>query len=37
MAVKAELDRDPDVLAVGINCLNEHVFDTPVPRLERPL
>ncbi len=33
MAVKAELDRDPDVLAVGINCLNESMYSDTTPCL----
>ncbi|MFH1183572.1 MAG: hypothetical protein V1755_00840 [Chloroflexota bacterium] len=33
MAVKAELDRDPDILAVGINCLNESMFSDTTPCL----
>jgi hypothetical protein len=33
MAVKAELDQDPDILAVGINCLNESMFSDSTPCL----
>ncbi len=33
MAVKAELDQDPSVLAVGINCLNESMFSDTTPCL----
>lgn len=33
MAVKKELDRDPDVIAVGINCLNESMFSETTPCL----
>lgn len=33
MAVKAELDQDPDVLAVGINCLNESMYSDTTPCL----
>jgi hypothetical protein len=33
MAVKAELDKDPDVMAVGINCLNESMFSDTTPCL----
>ena len=33
MAVKAELDQDPDILAVGINCLNESMFSDTTPCL----
>ena len=33
MAVKAELDRDPDIIAVGINCLNESMFSETTPCL----
>ena len=33
MAVKAELDRDADILAVGINCLNESMFSDTTPCL----
>jgi hypothetical protein len=33
MAVKAELDQDPDVLAAGINCLNESMYSDTTPCL----
>ena len=33
MAVKAELDKDPDIIAVGINCLNESMFSETTPCL----
>ena len=33
MAVKAELDVDPDIVAVGINCLNESMFSDTTPCL----
>jgi hypothetical protein len=33
MAVKAELDLDPDIVAVGINCLNESMFSDTTPCL----
>ncbi len=33
MAVKAELDKDPDIMAVGINCLNESMFSDTTPCL----
>ncbi len=33
MAVKVELDQDPDILAVGINCLNESMFSETTPCL----
>lgn len=33
MAVKAELDNDPDIIAVGINCLNESMFSETTPCL----
>jgi hypothetical protein len=33
MAVKKELDLDPDILAVGINCLNESMFSETTPCL----
>jgi hypothetical protein len=33
MAVKEHLDRDPDILAVGINCLNESMFSDTTPCL----
>ena len=33
MAVKAELDQDPDILAVGINCLNESMYSDTTPCL----
>jgi hypothetical protein len=33
MAVKKELDQDPDVIAVGINCLNESMFSETTPCL----
>ncbi|HEX8990601.1 MAG TPA: hypothetical protein VF784_02890, partial [Anaerolineales bacterium] len=33
MAVKAELDQDADILAVGINCLNESMFSDTTPCL----
>ncbi len=33
MAIKAELDQDPDILAVGINCLNESMYSETTPCL----
>jgi hypothetical protein len=33
MAVKAELDQDPSIIAVGINCLNESMFSETTPCL----
>jgi len=33
MAVKKELEKDPDVIAVGINCLNESMFSETTPCL----
>jgi len=33
MAVKTELDMDPDIVAVGINCLNESMFSDTTPCL----
>jgi hypothetical protein len=33
MAVKVELDHDPDIIAVGINCLNESMFSETTPCL----
>ena len=33
MAIKAELDQDPDIIAVGINCLNESMFSETTPCL----
>ena len=33
MAVKRHLDQDPDVLAVGINCLNESMYSDTTPCL----
>lgn len=33
MAVRSELDRDPDVMAVGINCLNESMYSDTTPCL----
>jgi len=33
MAVKKELDQDPDIIAVGINCLNESMFSDTTPCL----
>lgn len=33
MAVKLELDKDPDIIAVGINCLNESMFSETTPCL----
>jgi hypothetical protein len=33
MAVKAQLDQDPDIIAVGINCLNESMFSETTPCL----
>ena len=33
MAVKTELDQDPDIIAVGINCLNESMFSETTPCL----
>ena len=33
MAVKADLDQDPDILAAGMNCLNESMFSDTTPCL----
>jgi hypothetical protein len=33
MAVKKELDKDPSIVAVGINCLNESMFSDTTPCL----
>jgi hypothetical protein len=33
MAVKRDLDADPDILAAGINCLNESMFSDTTPCL----
>ena len=33
MAVKRDLDQDPDIIAVGINCLNELMFSDTTPCL----
>ena len=33
MAVKRELDQDPDIIAVGMNCLNESMFSDTTPCL----
>ncbi len=33
MQVKADLDQDPDILAVGMNCLNESMFSDTTPCL----
>ena len=33
MAVKRDLDRDPDIIAAGINCLNESMFSDTTPCL----
>jgi hypothetical protein len=33
MAVKAELDQDPDIIAAGINCLNESMYSDTTPCL----
>jgi len=33
MAVKKDLDQDPDIIAVGINCLNESMFSDTTPCL----
>jgi hypothetical protein len=33
MAVKRDLDQDPDIIAVGINCLNESMFSETTPCL----
>ena len=33
MAVKTELDQDPDIIAVGINCLNESMLSETTPCL----
>ena len=33
MAVKIELDQDPDIIAVGINCLSESMFSETTPCL----
>ena len=33
MAIKRDLDQDPDIIAVGINCLNESMFSDTTPCL----
>ena len=33
MAVKAELDQDPDIIAAGMNCLNKSMFSDTTPCL----
>jgi hypothetical protein len=33
MAVKRDLDQDPDIIAAGINCLNESMFSDTTPCL----
>ena len=33
MAVKKDLDEDPDIIAAGINCLNESMFSDTTPCL----
>jgi hypothetical protein len=33
MAVKRDLDQDPNIIAVGINCLNESMFSETTPCL----
>ncbi|HTP02956.1 MAG TPA: hypothetical protein VMJ64_16395 [Anaerolineales bacterium] len=33
MAVKADLDQDPDIVAAGMNCLNESMFSDTTPCL----
>jgi hypothetical protein len=33
MAVKADLDQDPDIIAAGMNCLNESMFSDTTPCL----
>jgi len=33
MAVKRELDQDPDIIAAGMNCLNESMFSDTTPCL----
>jgi L-fucose isomerase-like protein len=33
LAVKAELDQDPSILAVGMNCLNESMYSDTTPCL----
>ncbi len=33
MAVKRDLDQDPNIIAVGINCLNESMFSDTTPCL----
>ncbi len=33
MAIKADLDRDPDIIAVGMNCLNESMYSETTPCL----
>ena len=33
MAVKKDLDADPDIIAAGINCLNESMFSDTTPCL----
>ena len=33
MAVKIDIDNDPDIIAVGINCLNELMFSDTTPCL----
>jgi len=33
MAVKSDLDQDPDIIAAGMNCLNESMFSDTTPCL----
>ncbi len=33
LAIKSDLDQDPDILAAGINCLNESMFSDTTPCL----
>jgi hypothetical protein len=33
MAVKKDVDKDPDIISVGINCLNESMFSDTTPCL----
>ncbi|MEI6288919.1 MAG: hypothetical protein WCP19_00675 [Chloroflexota bacterium] len=33
LALKAEIDQDPDIIAAGINCLNESMFSDSTPCL----
>ncbi len=39
MKVKADLDADPDIIASGMNCLNESQYsrNDPLPGMEFPV